>query len=117
MYDISIDKRKNRLLIKIIGELKKENLKNYNTDVKIAIDKLKEHFTVLADLKDADISVLEDYHSFKQIREYGQIKGIKASVVVLDKLKTDFLQNKMSVKNRNIVNSNKQAEDFLDNLK
>ncbi len=113
MYNLKVDKQKNRLLIIIKDRLNEVELRKYNKEIIKLIDDLDYGFTVIADLRYADKSVIKDYHSFKTVREYGTEKGLKDSVVILDEEKNNIIQNELCIKNRNIVKSMNEAELFL----
>lgn len=115
MYNLKIDNLKNRLYIYIKDKLSDSEIEEYTKDIIKLIDKLEYGFTVIADLKDADILVLKDYYCFNAVREYGQKKGVKDTVVILDDIKINMLENEMSIKNRNIARSFEEAENYLVN--
>lgn len=116
MYKFSYCKEKNRIYIKIEGELSPTEIENYIKELIVLIEETRPSFTVLADLSKSSISFLKNGTKFQVIRDYGVKRGLKnvATVLGTDAFKLHEEKPFPATKNTFICVS--EAEAFLDSM-
>jgi hypothetical protein len=85
MYTIKYDLKKNRLFVTLVGTMQKEEVPQYNADMKKNVGMLKSGFTVLLDLTEAQIFTQEaiSLESLVETKEIAVAAGMSKSAMVV----------------------------------
>ncbi len=119
MYTIKCDLKKNRLFVTLVGTMQKEEVPQYNADMKKNIGTLKPGFTVLLDLTEAKIFTQEaiNLDSLVETKEIAVKAGMSKSAMVVTSptLKMQFVRNFKSIGSKDEpFGTFEEAEAFLD---
>lgn len=83
MYIINYDKARNRIYLKIQGNMSSSQSERYTDDMIGVISQAITGFTVFADLSESDLSVLQDGGNFAGVREYAVKQGVQGVVTLV----------------------------------
>ncbi len=89
---VTADIKRNRLLIKLRGEVPKRDVEQIYTDVRFCVSDLKPGFSVITDLTEARIGHLSAIGTFKKITAYLTEKQVGQVIRVVGKGKVIFQQ-------------------------
>lgn len=117
MYSLKIDKEKNRIYIFIKDKLENEEMAKYTQELLQLIDQTEYGFTVCADIRQADISILENSENFQPIRKYGEKKGLKAAIEIMNENQINVHSRHPVIGMKNVVTNEEEAEKFFNNIK
>ncbi len=89
---VTADIKRNRLLIKLRGEVPKKDVEQIYTDVRFCVSDLKPGFSVVTDLTEARIGHLSAIGTFKKITAFLAEKKVGQVIRVVGKGKIIFQQ-------------------------
>jgi hypothetical protein len=89
---VTADIKRNRLLIKLRGEVPKKDVEQIYTDVRFCVSDLKPGFSVITDLTEARIGHLSAVGTFKKITAFLTEKKVGQVIRVVGKGKVIFQQ-------------------------
>jgi len=115
LYTIDYSKEKNRIYVKIVGDITDEEMKSYEKEMLSIVDVTTPGFTMFADLLESDEAFLCKSGSFQSIRNYGATKGFKAASYALNSETYELHKKNPFQGIKNIFLSIAEAERFLDN--
>ena len=89
---VSADIKRNRLIIKLRGDVPKKDAERIYTDIRFCVSDLKPGFAVINDLTEARIGHLSAIDTFKKITAYLAEKNVGPVVRVVGSAKIIFQQ-------------------------
>ena len=89
---VSADIKRNRLIIKLRGDVPKKDAERIYTDIRFCVSDLKPGFAVINDLTEARIGHLSAIDTFKKITAYLAEKNVGPVVRVVGNAKIIFQQ-------------------------
>lgn len=93
---VSVDMKKNRLVITLHGTIRKNDLENIYTDIRFGVGDLQSGFDVVTDMRDSTIGYLTGITTFLKIQKFLKESGVGRIVRITGASKT-FLQQIQSV--------------------
>ncbi len=117
---VRVDMKKNRLYCSWHGNISKDDINSYFTEVRFSVADLKPDFSVILDLRECRYSSLDAISIVKKVMQYLVTKGVKDVVrVVSDKhlSRTQFMNMALRAQGYQAVyvNTLEEAEAFIDN--
>lgn len=89
---VTADIKRNRLLIKVRGEVPKKDTEQIYTDIRFCVSDLKPGFAVITDLTEARIAHLSAIGTFKKITAYLTEKQVGPIIRIVGQGKVIFQQ-------------------------
>ncbi len=115
---VSVDMKKNRLVISLHGTIRKNDLESIYTDIRFGVRDLQPGFDVVTDMRDSTIGYLTGITIFLKIQNFLKESGVGRIVRITGTSKTFLQQIQKLTENKNgyspvYVESLEEAEKYL----
>ncbi|MBM9603415.1 hypothetical protein [Desulfopila inferna] len=118
---VTVDLKKNRLIVMLVGTIRKADLESIYTDIRFCVGDLQREFDVITDMRNSRIGYLTGIATFLKIQNFLQEKEVGRIVRITGQSKT-FLQQiqrltpTKSGYNPVYMQSMEEAEEFLSKI-